>query len=644
MGGLAGVVGVGAIPDADLVLCSVCASLPEGSHSVDVFTATRGIALGVAYRSRNHVAHEYSANLGVGVVLYGSARLPGSHKALLSTEDVLDGFVSGGTAWLTSLDGSFLIAVVDDRTGQFFLLNDRTATIPLHYVVGEGIMSFGPTSSAALALLKRALIIDPVGSLHFLATGRGGADRTLLQGAKLLGPASIVHVDTRSPRWTVDRYWRLAFAPPARRMTPREATDAAYEACSRAVHETLSAHPGSHRILLSGGYDSRLLLAMAVEQKRAPVEALTWGASDDIPASDPITARRVSDAMGVPHRFLRQDETGFGRHWRDWLRTCELMTDNLGSFASGDAALSSVIGGDASVIIGDHVLGIGGIPLDRRDAIETATKLPLNALPQALERLIHPSSLEKARWSVWEGLEHVVREHDDANAKDLKDRLGFQLGLTRWLNAPTFFREPSVLPTRPFLSADMLRFFQELPPHLRVDKVLIVRLLQARYPRLSRIPVASRSALIDWDAYFWGSGHIRQLLGDGEPLEAIESSPIAQFIDVGRVRSLLAKLLANRTTATTVGSSSSRMSVTGIRRAMSRSYRLGALARQAQVGLRRLKGQGPSLGNRRLMLRMALLAQFARVVADTDHRPRRCLQHTEGTGAVWSQREAESQR
>ncbi len=611
MGGLLGYVGPNAAARADAMAAATTLSRHHADHAGSIFTCMGSVALGAVHRRQAPPVAAYDPQRRVGAVLYGFASTEHPPAAVTDPTAIIDGYLDRGVHWLTDLDGGFVVVVVDDARQRFYLVNDRTATVPVHFAHQGDALAFGPDGKSVLRLLDRPVAFDAVGMLHFLSGGRGVGTRTLFEGVLLLPPGSVIEVAADEHRSSVRRYWQLTFPDAPSRWERGEATEALFDVYLRSLTRFVPDPSDAPPILLTGGHDSRGLLAMALEAGRAPPESLTWGVADDIPDSDPTIARRVSSTLGVPHRFLPYDQSTFASRWKDWAWTGELASDNLGSFAAGPGLLLDARLSGSTVLIGDHALGIGGIPIHRQDAVESTTDLPYQGLPASLRRWLQPDYAPDATTLVWDDVMTLVDYPRGERPKDLKDRLGFEHGTCRWLNAPTYFREPMLTPRRPLLSREALELFVTLPPHLRVDKALMVGLVAERFPDLGAIPTDSANSLVDWSSFFWRDGFMREWFADGDVVrDFLTASPLAPFLGVERVLADYRRAIDVQPALDASLRQANRLSVTSFRRRLSQNHALGRFARGVQILGRRITQRQIGVSTRRLLVRHMLLAGF----------------------------------
>jgi asparagine synthase (glutamine-hydrolysing) len=181
------------------------------------------------------------------------------------TEVILKAYAEWGEDCTTRLQGMFAFAIWDSRRQQLFMARDRFGIKPLYYSVTRDAVRFASNSQALLAAGDVETGIDPVAlhqhlSLHAVVP----APRTLLRGLRKLAPAHSLtfHPDRRRSQ---TRYWKLDALTPPGPMSESEWIEATHEVLKRAVRKRLEIADVPVGLLLSGGLDSSLLVALLAE-------------------------------------------------------------------------------------------------------------------------------------------------------------------------------------------------------------------------------------------------------------------------------------------------------------------------------------------------------------------------------------------
>ena len=182
------------------------------------------------------------------------------------TEVILRAYAEWGDQCLARLHGAFAFAVWDGRQQRLFLARDRLGIKPLYYSLDGRRLRFASTPQALLAAGGVDTAIDPVAlHHHFTLHAVVPAPRTLMRGVCKLPPAHAMTVDARGQVRTRP-FWHLPASRPARAKTEAEWQEAIHDALRAAVKKRLQIADVKVGVLLSGGLDSSLLVALLAEQ------------------------------------------------------------------------------------------------------------------------------------------------------------------------------------------------------------------------------------------------------------------------------------------------------------------------------------------------------------------------------------------
>ncbi len=179
------------------------------------------------------------------------------------SEVLLYAYAAWGEKALDRFNGMFAFAIWDCARQELFLARDRYGIKPLYYACWGHTFLFGSEQKAILAHPVARRELDKKALLEYFTFQNIFTDRTLLEGVKLLPPASVARIALGSsgvPRIT--RYWDYCFREPEHPADPREYREELDRLMRQAVSRQLvtDVELGSY---LSGGMDSGTLTALA---------------------------------------------------------------------------------------------------------------------------------------------------------------------------------------------------------------------------------------------------------------------------------------------------------------------------------------------------------------------------------------------
>ncbi len=181
------------------------------------------------------------------------------------TEVILKAYHFWGDACVEHLHGMFAFAIWDKRHHSLFLARDRLGIKPLYYSLDGKVFRFASNTQALLAAGGVDTRIDAV-ALHHLFTLHAvvPAPRTILRGVRKLAPGCTQRLSTKGVE-QAKAYWHLEAKRPSITLGDQEWLDAIHAALRAAVKKRLDIADVPVGVLLSGGLDSSLLVALLAE-------------------------------------------------------------------------------------------------------------------------------------------------------------------------------------------------------------------------------------------------------------------------------------------------------------------------------------------------------------------------------------------
>ncbi|MCA1979027.1 MAG: N-acetylglutaminylglutamine amidotransferase [Thiobacillus sp.] len=211
------------------------------------------------------------------------------------TEVILRAYLEWGEACVERLHGMFAFAIWNRDT--LFLARDRLGIKPLYYNETAGAFRFASTPQALIAAGGVDTSLDAVAlHHHFTLHAVVPAPRTILNGIRKLAPATTLTVNARGDLLH-RRYWSLKAQRPAQAKTEAEWTEAIHASLRQAVKKRIEIADVKVGVLLSGGLDSSLLVALLAEQGVPDLLTFSVGFEDqpeergsEFEYSDPVAA------------------------------------------------------------------------------------------------------------------------------------------------------------------------------------------------------------------------------------------------------------------------------------------------------------------------------------------------------------------
>lgn len=192
------------------------------------------------------------------------------------TEVILKSYHAWGARCVTRFKGMFAFAIAERESGRVVFARDRLGIKPLYYTDNGVRFRFASTLTALLAAGGVDTSIDPVALHHYLSFhGAVPAPRTIFNGVKKLAPATLLTIEPGGAK-REEVYWRCPVQSRDRVMTEAEWTQSVREHLRTAVERRRVADVPLG-VLLSGGLDSSLLVALLAESGQKDLQTFSIG-------------------------------------------------------------------------------------------------------------------------------------------------------------------------------------------------------------------------------------------------------------------------------------------------------------------------------------------------------------------------------
>ena len=225
------------------------------------------------------------------------------------TEVLLKGWAAWGEGMLDRLAGMFAFCLIEHASGRSVLARDRLGKKPLYLQeLRDGGLRLASSLPALVAGGGVDTRVDPVALHHYLSLHSiVPAPRTILRGVRKLPPATVLVIEPDGSR-RERRYWDPPFErDPGRADWSAEDWEGAIMDALRVAVRRRMVSDVPVGILLSGGLDSSLIVALLAEQGQRGLATFSVGfeavgdrAGDEFEFSDVVAA-----AFGTDHHQIR---------------------------------------------------------------------------------------------------------------------------------------------------------------------------------------------------------------------------------------------------------------------------------------------------------------------------------------------------
>lgn len=223
------------------------------------------------------------------------------------TEVIVHGYKEWGTDVFSHLNGMFGLAIWDLERKRLVVARDAMGIKLIYYRISRAGLTFGSEVRALLAADQSEPEVDPFALNLFLRFRYTPSPLTIFRGIRKLAPGSMLIVEGGECR--EERWYNFTPVPFSDTKDEREATEELLELYRAAIkRHLLSDVPVG--ILLSGGLDSGLLLALMNEQG-GPWPAYTVGYGDSFKDDELSDAAETARLLGARHVTVQLDRREF---------------------------------------------------------------------------------------------------------------------------------------------------------------------------------------------------------------------------------------------------------------------------------------------------------------------------------------------
>ena len=195
------------------------------------------------------------------------------------TEVIIKAYHYWGEDCVKYLDGMFAFCMWDKSNQKLFIARDRMGIKPLYYNLSNKAFTFA-SNSQALLTQELDKSVNPLAlqqqlSLH----GVVPAPNTILNGIQKVKPATAITINTKG-LLKEKTYWHPSANRSERNLSDNEYVEKAHELLTAAVTKRMDAADVPIGVLLSGGLDSSLLVALLKEAGHEDIRTFSIGFED----------------------------------------------------------------------------------------------------------------------------------------------------------------------------------------------------------------------------------------------------------------------------------------------------------------------------------------------------------------------------
>ncbi|MBC8043111.1 MAG: asparagine synthase (glutamine-hydrolyzing) [Rhizobacter sp.] len=232
------------------------------------------------------------------------------YRSQSDTETILYAYQEYGEAFITKLYGMFGIAIWDAGKEELLLIRDRIGIKPLYYTFQNGVLYF---ASEIKAILKHPAVskkLHPQGLSDYLTLLTTPPGETMFEGIYKLEAGDFMRVDKHGAVQT-KKYWDLTHRTETFQDDLFHSEAFCVEHIRRLLRSSIELRMMSDvpfGVLLSGGVDSSVNVALMAERMTQPVQTFSVGFKDLEKYNELGYARQIASQFKTNHHEVLIDE------------------------------------------------------------------------------------------------------------------------------------------------------------------------------------------------------------------------------------------------------------------------------------------------------------------------------------------------
>ncbi len=415
------------------------------------------------------------------------------------TELVVAAYHKYGPQFAEHLDGSFVILILNEKTNEMIMANDRLGSRPVFWRESDGFVYFAPELKAFLPLERSVRQINEEAVIGFLCGGRMVGNKTWFKDVKHLSHGSILRVFEGEIK--EEYYWK-------HRITPIKGPDRGWayyvdqfsDLLLEAVKKRTKGRSGVG-VLLSGGIDSRLIFGAYLKSRPIePVKTITWGVERDIVNSDGAIAKKLSGANKAQNNYLTIHASALKDHFHEVVYLCDGSHDEPGNYCESLDIFRKIREnhGCSFLLRGDEALaGSLRSVVTESDLLGRVDYRSIDDIP------IYMKVLNKERMATLLNLSRIMgsellSRHSYKSVADRGDSIYFAERLVARFSCLSYLKQMEVEMLNPLIDQDILDFQMQLPQQYRRERAIFQQTLKRTFPEMASFPFATVENLPVW--------------------------------------------------------------------------------------------------------------------------------------------------
>lgn len=416
----------------------------------------------------------------------------------------LRGYLEEGGRFIRQLHGSFSVAIWSADARQLRIITDHFGLKPIYYTHCKDGLVFASSAKALFSQAGVSARLSQHGIAQFFGFGHFLGEDTLHADVHIIPAAATLIFDAPKNSLAIERYWELAEAfvpsPHRSREAALEKIDAAFSASmARCVSDAAGLG-----LSLSGGLDSRTILAAVPQDK--PLTCVTLGAADSIDLRIAKRLANLSKRRLYPYILDRHFIGQFEKHLLQMVRltdgqyiTSSIVMPSLELYRKvGVRTLLRGHGGELlhmdkayAYSLPKEAVGLNGYALKSWLYQRLAARL----MSGPEKELFLPPYRSSILAMAWESFDRCFDEANPVQPHLHRISYFFVKQFLRRATALSMAKFGSVVETRlPFVDRDVIGAVMAAPPELKFGDQIQAYMMSRQAPDFVGVPNANTGA------------------------------------------------------------------------------------------------------------------------------------------------------
>lgn len=280
-----------------------------------------------------------------------------------------------------------------------------------------------------------------------------------------------------------------------------------------AVRTELARGQGRAALALSGGIDSRCLLAAILRSDWKP-EALTWGADRlELPFGDYQAGRKLAEHAGLVHHAIPLDPDQLPGQLEPIVRRTDGLVLHVAGFSGGESFLRELARSYGAILFGCHCLG----NYSRRPTLRgvlLASGLRTGLYLRAAARFLRPEHRAEAVEEYRAQVDELLSPFRGWPVQAIECQLDFLQIAPRMEAAQHWVWMKYLYPSCPLMTRSVLEFSNRLSLRQRADKAFFTQTVQDHLWPGAPWPTNTKNSRIHWEARMENPGPLARGLAN----------------------------------------------------------------------------------------------------------------------------------